>query len=72
MSRAAPSSSIPAALLYLTSSFVFRSAEEAAAVFAGTQPGNIYSRFTNPTVQAFEKRLAALEGGETAWRPLAA
>jgi O-succinylhomoserine sulfhydrylase len=53
------------AALHLTSSFVFRSAEEAAAVFAGTQPGNIYSRFTNPTVQAFEKRLAALEGGDS-------
>lgn len=53
------------AALHLTSSFVFRSAAEAAAVFAGTQPGNIYSRFTNPTVQAFEKRLAAMEGGES-------
>ena len=40
------------------------SAAEAAARFAGESPGNIYSRFTNPTVQAFEKRLAALEGGE--------
>jgi O-succinylhomoserine sulfhydrylase len=49
--------------LYLTSSFVFRSAAEAAARFGGQQAGNIYSRFTNPTVQAFEARLAALEGG---------
>lgn len=52
--------------IYLTSSFVFNSAEEAAARFGGTQPGNIYSRFTNPTVRSFEQRLAALEGGERA------
>jgi O-succinylhomoserine sulfhydrylase len=50
--------------LYLTSSFVFKNAAEAAARFGGSQPGNIYSRFTNPTVAMFEKRLAALEGGE--------
>ncbi|MGC8466771.1 MAG: O-succinylhomoserine sulfhydrylase [Acidithiobacillus sp.] len=50
--------------LFLTSSFVFDSAEEAAARFAGTSPGNIYARFTNPTVRALEERLAALEGAE--------
>jgi O-succinylhomoserine sulfhydrylase len=50
--------------IYLTSSFVFADAAEAAARFAEEQPGNIYSRFTNPTVRAFEERLAALEGGE--------
>jgi O-succinylhomoserine sulfhydrylase len=50
--------------LFLTSSFVFRSAAEAAARFGGSTPGNIYSRFTNPTVRTFEERLAALEGGE--------
>jgi len=50
--------------IFTTSSFVFRSAAEAAARFAGDQPGNIYSRFTNPTVRIFEQRLAALEGGE--------
>lgn len=50
--------------LFLTSSYVFKNAAEAAARFAGTEPGNIYSRFTNPTVRAFEERLAALEGGE--------
>jgi len=50
--------------IYATSSFVFASAAEAAARFAGEQPGNIYSRFTNPTVRAFERRLAAMEGGE--------
>ncbi|RMF16398.1 MAG: O-succinylhomoserine sulfhydrylase [Gammaproteobacteria bacterium] len=52
--------------LYLTSSFVFKSAQEAAQRFAGDLPGNIYSRFTNPTVSMFERRLAALEGGERA------
>ncbi|MDZ7735758.1 MAG: O-succinylhomoserine sulfhydrylase [Gammaproteobacteria bacterium] len=51
-------------LIYATSSFVFGSAAEAAARFAGESPGNIYSRFTNPTVRMFEQRLAALEGGE--------
>lgn len=49
--------------IFPTSSYVFGSAAEAAARFAGTQPGNIYSRFTNPTVRTFEQRLAALEGG---------
>ena len=51
--------------IFTTSSFVFASAAEAAARFAGTTPGNIYSRFTNPTVRAFEERLASLEGGES-------
>lgn len=50
--------------MFLTSSFVFKSAAEAAARFGGSEPGNIYSRFTNPTVRVFEERLAALEGGE--------
>jgi len=50
--------------LFLTSSFTYASAEEAAKVFSGEREGNIYSRFTNPTVRAFEQRLAALEGGE--------
>lgn len=50
--------------LFLTSSFTYGSAEEAAKVFSGETEGNIYSRFTNPTVRAFEQRLAALEGGE--------
>lgn len=48
--------------LFLTSSFTFKNAAEAAARFAGEAPGNVYSRFTNPTVRAFEERLAALEG----------
>ena len=50
--------------LFLCSSYVFSSAAEAAARFAGEAPGNIYSRFTNPTVRTFEQRMAALEGGE--------
>lgn len=49
--------------IFTTSSFVFGSAAEAAARFGGEAEGNIYSRFTNPTVRAFEERLAALEGG---------
>jgi O-succinylhomoserine sulfhydrylase len=50
--------------LFLTSSFTYGSAGEAAKVFSGEQAGNIYSRFTNPTVRMFEQRLAALEGAE--------
>jgi O-succinylhomoserine sulfhydrylase len=50
--------------LFLTSSFVFDSAAQAAARFSDAEPGNIYSRFTNPTVTAFQERLAALEGAE--------
>jgi len=50
--------------MYLTSSFVFDSAAQAAARFSGNEPGNIYSRFTNPTVTAFEERLAMLERAE--------
>lgn len=50
--------------IFTTSSYVFKNAAEAAARFSGQQTGNIYSRFTNPTVQAFEERLANLEGGE--------
>jgi len=50
--------------LYLTSSFVFKNAAQAAARFKGDEPGNIYARFTNPTVTAFGERLAALEGAE--------
>lgn len=50
--------------MYLTSSFVFDNAEQAAKRFIGEEPGNIYSRFTNPTVTLFETRLAALEGAE--------
>jgi O-succinylhomoserine sulfhydrylase len=52
--------------IFPTSSFVFNSASEAAARFAGEAPGNIYSRFTNPTIVMFEERIAAMEGGERA------
>lgn len=51
--------------IFPTSSYIFSSAAEAAAVFAGEQEGNIYSRFTNPTVRTFEQRLARLEGAES-------
>lgn len=50
--------------LYLTSSFVFENAAQAAARFAGEEEGNVYSRFSNPTVTVFQERLAALEGAE--------
>lgn len=52
--------------LFLTSSYVFESAASAAAHFASEVEGNVYSRYTNPTVRNFEERLAALEGGEKA------
>jgi O-succinylhomoserine sulfhydrylase len=50
--------------LYLTSSFVFENAAQAAARFANEEPGYVYSRFSNPTVTSFQERLAALEGAE--------
>jgi O-succinylhomoserine sulfhydrylase len=52
--------------IFLTSSYVFPSAADAAARFAGEQEGNVYSRYTNPTVRTFEVRMAALEGAEQA------
>lgn len=51
-------------LIFASSSFIFENAAQAAARFKGESPGNIYSRFTNPTVRTFEERLAAMEGGE--------
>ncbi len=51
--------------IFMTSSYVFASAAEAEARFKGEQAGNIYSRFTNPTVRTFEQRLAAMEGAES-------
>lgn len=50
--------------IFATSSFCFDSAREAAESFAGNRSGNVYSRFTNPTVRAFQDRLAAMEGGQ--------
>lgn len=52
--------------LFLTSSYVFDSASQAAARFSGEEAGNVYSRYTNPTVRNFEERIAALEGAEQA------
>ncbi|PJE54519.1 O-succinylhomoserine sulfhydrylase [Marinomonas sp. BSi20584] len=52
--------------IFMTSSFAYGSAEEAAGKFSGEEDGNVYSRFTNPTVELFEKRLATLEKGEAA------
>src|SRR5438874_1208156 len=51
--------------LYLTSSFIFENAEQAATRFAGTEEGMVYSRYTNPTVAMFQDRLAALEGAQS-------
>lgn len=50
--------------IYLTSSYVFDSADQAAARFDGSDAGNVYSRYTNPTVSTFQQRLAAMEGAE--------
>ncbi|BCG63719.1 MAG: O-succinylhomoserine sulfhydrylase [Methyloprofundus sp.] len=50
--------------IFMTSSYVFKSAEEASLRFTGQQAGNIYSRFTNPTVNTFQQRLALMEQGE--------
>lgn len=50
--------------IYTTSSYVFESAAQAAARFSGEEPGNVYSRYTNPTVRTFQERIAALEGAE--------
>lgn len=48
--------------IFTTSSYVYKSAKDAADHFDGTKKGNVYSRHTNPTVRAFERRLALLEG----------
>ncbi len=50
--------------IFATSSYVFKSAEQAALRFTGEQPGNVYSRFTNPTVEVFQQRLALMEKGQ--------
>jgi len=50
--------------IFATSSFICDSAAQAAARFSGEEPGNLYSRFTNPSVRMFEERLASMEGGE--------
>jgi O-succinylhomoserine sulfhydrylase len=53
------------AAIFLTSSFIFDSAEQAAQRFAKEEQGNVYSRFTNPTVETFQDKLASLEGAES-------
>jgi O-acetylhomoserine (thiol)-lyase len=58
-----PTTGARAMPIYLTSSFVFDSTEHAAELFALRTYGNIYSRIGNPTVAAFEERMASLEGG---------
>ena len=55
--------------IYLTSGFVYDSAEAAEARFKGEEPGYIYSRYGNPTVRMFEQRLAQLEGAWTPFQP---
>jgi O-succinylhomoserine sulfhydrylase len=52
--------------IFPTSSYIFESAQDAFERFSGKSEGNIYSRFTNPTVRAFEQRLAVMEGAERA------
>jgi O-succinylhomoserine sulfhydrylase len=51
--------------IFPTSSFKYVSAQQAADRFSGAEKGNVYSRFTNPTVRTFETRLALMEGGES-------
>ncbi len=51
--------------IFATSSFTFSSAKDAAECFSGERDGNIYSRFSNPTVESFQNRLAAMENGES-------
>lgn len=61
-----PATGSRAVPIYQTSSYVFKSTEHAANLFALKEPGNIYSRMMNPTNDAFERRMAALEGGSGA------
>lgn len=58
-----PTTGARAVPIYQTTSYNFRDADHAAALFALQEPGNIYTRIMNPTVDVFEKRMAALEGG---------
>ena len=61
--RPDPTTGARAVPIYQTTSFVFGSSDEAAALFNLEQPGHVYSRISNPTVAVLEERLAALEGG---------
>src|SRR5271157_3312946 len=58
-----PATGARAVPIYQTASYVFKSTEHAANLFALRELGNIYTRITNPTVDVFEKRVAAIEGG---------
>ena len=64
--QADPSTDARAVPIYQTSSYVFKNCDHAAARFGLSDTGNIYGRLTNPTEDVFEKRVAALEGGEPA------
>ncbi len=64
--EADPATGARAVPLYLTSSYVFNDAEHAANLFALKEFGNIYTRIMNPTTDVFEKRIAAIEGGNGA------
>src|SRR4030042_735611 len=61
-----PTTGARAVPIYQTTSYVFKSTEHAASLFALKEPGNIYTRIMNPTTDAFEKRIAAIEGGTAA------
>ncbi|HEX2905212.1 MAG TPA: aminotransferase class I/II-fold pyridoxal phosphate-dependent enzyme, partial [Phototrophicaceae bacterium] len=61
--QADPTTGARAVPLYQTTSYQFRDTDHAAALFALTEPGNIYTRIMNPTTDVFEQRIAALEGG---------
>ena len=64
--QADPTTDARAVPIYQTTSYVFRNSQHAADRFALRDAGNIYGRLTNPTQEAFEKRMAALEGGVAA------
>ena len=62
-----PATDARAVPIYQTTSYVFDSSQQAANRFALKEAGNIYTRLTNPTTEAFEKRMAAIEGGTAAY-----
>lgn len=64
--QADPTTDSRAVPIYATTSYVFDTSDVASGRFALTEPGNIYTRLSNPTTEIFEKRMAALEGGKSA------
>ena len=68
-SRPDPTTGARAVPIYQTTSFVFEDTADAADLFALQKYGNIYTRIANPTVAAFEERIASLEGASARWRP---